>query len=513
MNHSTIRDGQRWDASVGRWVPMPEAVKAAGPLLTRREPTPVAKAARVLSGVDDRGWHRVFESFTGAWQSNVVVDRDTALSDPTVYACVTLIASDIGKLSLDLREEDADGIWVRAQSPAFSPVLRKPNHFQTRQKFIESWLISKLIYGNAYILKQRDARGVVIALYVLDPDRIRPLVAPDGSVFYEVNSDDLSRLPYDIPAIPAEEIIHDRMECLFHPLVGISPLYACGLAASQALKITNNSAQFFENMARPSGILSAPGQISDETALRLKEHWEKNYRAGNIGKVAVLGDDLKYIPMGQTAVDSQQVEQSEQAAKQICTAFHVPAYMVGVGTPPPYNNTETLNQHYYDKCLHKLIDAIENGLDEGLGLWNTGRNLRTEFDLDDLLRMDKTAMGKSLGELVKNYIMAPNEARKRVNLGPAKGGNSPMAQQQNYSLEALAKRDAQPDPFASNTPEPPAPPPPMEPEERALVVSQAAELAQATKALETMMARMEKEADMAASIRAARAKFDDAEVE
>ena len=69
--------------------------------------------------------------------------------------------------------------------------------------------------------------------------------------------------------IPADEIIHDRFNCLFHPLVGISPLYAAKLAANQGLRIQENSALFFGNMSRPSGILTAPEQISDETAERL----------------------------------------------------------------------------------------------------------------------------------------------------------------------------------------------------------------------------------------------------
>ncbi|WP_323008938.1 hypothetical protein [Paracoccus sp. (in: a-proteobacteria)] len=45
-------------------------------------------------------------------------------------------------------------------------------------------------------------------------------------------------------------------------------------------------------------------------------------------------------------------------------------------------------------------------------------------------------------------IFSPNEMRRRFDLGPKKGGDSPMLQEQNYSLEALAKRDARPDPWA-----------------------------------------------------------------
>src|SRR5690606_20949887 len=99
--------------------------------------------------------------------------------------CQTLIASDIAKLALRLVEQTKDGIWVEVRNPAFSPVLRKPNGYQNRIQFIESWVLSKLQSGNAYVLKQRDGRGVVKALYVLDPARVTPLVSDSGDVFYD----------------------------------------------------------------------------------------------------------------------------------------------------------------------------------------------------------------------------------------------------------------------------------------------------------------------------------------
>jgi phage portal protein BeeE len=48
---------------------------------------------------------------------------------------------------------------------------------------------------------------------------------------------------------------------------------------------------------------------------------------------------------------------------------------------------------------------------------------------------------------VKGGVMSPDEGRAKFNLGPVPGGNTPYLQQQNYSLAALAKRDAQEDPF------------------------------------------------------------------
>jgi HK97 family phage portal protein len=404
-----------------------------------------------LSGVDARGgwWPIVFESFKGAWQSNVEINHDAVMAQATVFSCITLAASDGGKLRLKLTEMNGDGIWLETSSPAFSPVLRKPNHYQTRQQFIEQWLISKLSAGNAYILKQRDSRKVVTALYVLDPHRVKPLVAPNGDVYYQIHEDDLSHVPEGIHAIPASEIIHDRMNCLFHPLVGLSPIFACGLAATQGLKIQQNSAKFFENMSRPSGVLTAPGQISDVTAARLKAHWETNFSGENIGKVAVLGDALKYESMSVDPVDAQVVEQLKMSSEQVCSTFHIPAYMVGAAPAPAYNNIEALNQQYYSQCLQSLLEAIEAGLDEGLGLpYVTSKTLSTEFDLDGLLRMDSLAQIEFLEKAVKG-IMSADEARRKLNLPPTPGGGAVLTQQQNYSLEAIAKRDAKEDPFAT----------------------------------------------------------------
>lgn len=426
----------------------------------RRGVTGLLRKAGMLSQVPTRGRGVGFSWFgegPDTFQRDVEVVVDKVLAHPTVYACVTLIASDVAKVGLELRMREDEGYWEVTQNPAFSPVLRKPNHYQTRQQFIETWMISKLQRGNTYVLKVRDARRVVVKLYVLDPTRVQPLVAPNGDVFYQLNSDDLSGLPIDLPAVPASEVIHDRMECLFHPLVGTSPIFACGVAATLGLRIDAAAARFFQNMSRPSGVLTAPAAISDEVAARLKREWESNYTADKIGKVAVLGDSLKFESMAIDATDAQQTEQLELSDKRICSSFHVPGFMVGVGEQPSYDNVQALWQQYYNQCLQKHFEAIEAVLDEGLGI--AGTTLRTEFCLDDLLRMDSKTLAEVEGLKVQRGIASPNEARAKFNLEPAEGGDSPMVQQQNYSLAALAKRDASADPFGKVPAAAPAPAP------------------------------------------------------
>lgn len=416
--------------------------------LTRQHARIMGMEKKALSSVDDsKLWNILYDYGTSmsAWQKDLILDRDSVLANWAIFSCQTLIAGDIGKCGLGLSMKIGD-IWVPTDSASFSPVLRKPNRFQTRQQFMETWVLSKLSWGNTYVLKVRDNRGIVTAEYILDPCRVQPLVSDSGDVFYQLLRDDLSQIHGDFPAVPASEIIHDRFNCLFHPLVGLSPIFASGLAATQGLKIQENSAKFFENFSRPSGILTAPGTISDVNATRLKTDWEANYGGKKIGKVAVLGDDLKYMPIGFNAVDSQMVEQTKATAEMICSTYHVPAFKIGAGTIPSGQKVEDLNQIYYSDCLHALMDAIETLQTEGLGLDTPkeGKQYAVTFDLDDLLKMDSQTKISVIKQGVDASVFAPNDGRKRLNLPPVKGGEAPLSQQQYYSLEALANRDAAP---------------------------------------------------------------------
>lgn len=396
------------------------------------------------------GWMSVVrEAFGGAWQQNVEVKYDSVLSNHADFACRTLIASDIAKLRVMLVKKDRHGIWSETTNPAYSPVLKKPNRYQNRIQFFESWVLSKLQRGNAYILKGRDNRGVVNALYVLDPTLVTPLVSDSGDVFYELHIDHLAGLGQQV-IVPAREIIHDRFNCFHHPLIGLSPIFAGGLAAMQGLSIQNDSTLFFQNGAQPGGILSAPGEIGDDTAKRLKEYWDTNFSGKNAGKVAVVGDGLKYEAMRAKATDSQVIEQLRWSAEVVCSTYHVPPYKIGVGTMPSYNNVQALNLDYYTGCLQILIESIEVCLDEGLGM--DGVTIGTEFDTEELLRMD-TATQFDVAQKAKG-IATLDEQRRRLNMAPVPGGDTIYLQQQDHSLAAIAARDAQLIDAVNNPPAP-----------------------------------------------------------
>lgn len=406
------------------------------PSVPRRVEPTVDKAVAPVRGRG--GWLPVvLEAFSGAWQRNVEVRHDDVLTYHAVYACMTLIASDIAKMRMRLVEKDADGIWSETSDNKFSPVLAKPNKIQNRIQFYENWILSKLGRGNTYILKGRDTSGGVTSLHVLDPSLVTVLVSDDGAVFYELRADNVNGIAGSV-TVPAREIIHDRFNCLYHPLVGTSPLVASGLTATQGLNIQRMIAKTYEKGGSVPGILTAPGAIGEDTAKRLKDHWEANYTGDNAGRVAVLGDGLKFERMVMTSVEAQLLEQLRWTAEVVCSVFHVPPYKIGVGAPPSYNNIQSLHVEYYSQALQRHIEDIELCLDEGL---ETGGGLGAEFDLDDLLRMDSVTLFE-VAQKAKG-VLTLDEQRKKVNAKKTAGGHTIYMQQQDHSIEAIAARDAQ----------------------------------------------------------------------
>lgn len=393
------------------------------------------------------GWNPLFvhEPYTGAWQKN---DEKCVSAGyiPVIWSCISLISKDIGKMGLLLKKLEK-GVMILAKTPReLKKILKKPNSYQTWQQFNEYWTTSLLLRGNAFIFISKDVYGAIDELHILHPDRVRPVISQDGkkAVFYRLYTDHLCGT--EMETVPASEIIHDRVNCHWHPLVGLSPIIGAAVVAGMDRQILENMANLHRNGANPGGIISLDGPVDDDKVVELQEAWNARYRGGGTGGTAVLTDGAKYTHIGMTAVDTQVVEILEWSEKQIAMVFHVPLFKLGLADIR--GEVEDLNEIYFSDCLQAYVEAREYLLDEALNSEKYG--IEIFLDIDALIRMNKTRKISYLKTGVTSGILSPNEARQELGYLPVSGGDSPMAQQQNYSLEALAKRDAKEDPFSNS---------------------------------------------------------------
>jgi HK97 family phage portal protein len=384
-------------------------------------------------------WPVVHEPYTGAWQLNDPITAQSALSNPSVFGCVSAISADIGKTAPPLLlEEDAHGFWFETSNSAYTPVLRTPNRYQTAQQFIEQIVVSLLLYGNAYLLKNRDDRGVVNQLYVLDASRVKVLAAPDGSVYYELQPNELAGITNAEPPIiaPAREIIHIRINCFFHPLMGVSPLYAVAGAVAQAHAIQTNSTGFFNGGGRSPFAVIAPTKLDPLSAGRLQAEATKFKTSGTM----ILELGVQLVPMPTSAADTQLIAQLGWTEETIAKCFRFPISLLNSAKQPPYANAEA-SQLQYKACLEPYMTSIATGLTTGLEL---PRYLKVEFD-DTLLTWMDTATRVNAAKIAITAGMSPNEVRDTYfGLPPVEGGELPYLQQQNWPVAELAGRQGVP---------------------------------------------------------------------
>lgn len=365
-----------------------------------------------------------------------------------VYACIKIISEDMSRIPIEHKKvDDNTNAIVTVTTRAPFRLFRKPNRYQTKSDWILYMLYSLLSEGNSYNLAIRNDRNEVVEFYPLNPKACWPYIEPEsGEVFYRLTQDanvQLANRPVIDGStwVPQRDIMHIRLLCPAHPLVGESPIVSVTYPIVSNAEINKHVADFFHNMGRPSGILRHPGELSGAAMARIKERFKELITGGNTGEPIVLREGMEWTPLTMSAVDSELVQSYQLTERQIAQAFRVPTFLLGDLEKATFNNVESLIRFYLQSCLGFYVDHLEEALTMFLGL-PPGELI--QFDLEGaLLRGDFAERMSGYAKGIQSGVYAPNEARARENLPPVKDGDEPRVQQQlvplSYGMQVQPK--------------------------------------------------------------------------
>jgi HK97 family phage portal protein len=377
-----------------------------------------------------------------------------AMTNAAVYAAVSTISQEIAKYDLRHWRQKEDG-GRELMRGAVASVLRNPNEYQTRSDFWLFMMANLLLTGNAYAIAQRDNRGAVSAFHPRPASSVAPYVAPDGSIFYQVGGDVYNDLTPDLDhMVPARDVLHLRLFCLNHWLIGVSPLTACAASIAGADAIQKNTANFFANMSRPGGILRTPKPLNADAAARLKSMWEQGTSNNFMGRTAVLDNDVQWQPLTISAQDAALVDQYRMSIADVARVYRVPLWMLGEMDKASFRNVETLQRSFVVSTLGFYIEAIEDALDK---FFRLPVDQYVEFDVEGgLMRAETKDRFEAYSSAIQNGILTPNEARKLEDLEPIDGGDEGYLQAQMVPIGvSVEKAKVELDQLMN----PPAPPP------------------------------------------------------
>lgn len=373
----------------------------------------------------DRTSGSAYSFFMGGSTSGKRVNERTAMQMTAVYSCVRILSEAVAGLPLQFYRYTADGGKEKAvDHPLYFLLHDEPNPEMTSFVFRETLMTHLLLWGNAYSQIIRNARGEIIALYPLMPDRMTVNRDGDGQLYYEYNmsTDDAHTLKGATVRLQPHDVLHIP-GLGFDGLVGYSPIAMAKNAIGMAIACEEYGAKFFANGAAPSGVLEHPGTIKDPS--RVRESWQSTFGgSANANKVAVLEEGMKYTPISISPNEAQFLETRKFQIDEIARIFRVPPHMVGDLEKSSFSNIEQQSLEFVKYTLDPWVARWEQAMVRALLTQEEKKTYFFKFNVDGLLRGDYQSRMNGYATARQNGWMSANDIRELENLDriPAEAG-------------------------------------------------------------------------------------------
>lgn len=356
----------------------------------------------------------------GGASSGKVVNQRTAMQMTAVYSCVRILSEAIAGLPLFVYRYGDDGSKDKhLDHPLWRVLHDEPNPEMTSFVFRETMMNHLLLTGNAYAQIIRNARGEVVALYPLMPDRMTVDRDSQGRLFYRYrkSSEDPPEVsrnkPSDVILAPSD-VLH-ILGLGFDGLVGYSPIAMAKNAVGLAIAAEEYGAKFFANGAAPSGVLEHPGTIKDPE--RIRQSWQSTFGgSSNSNKIAVLEEGLKYTPIAISPEQAQFLETRKFQINEIARIFRVPPHMLADLEKSSFSNIEQQSLEFVKYTLDPWVIRWEQAMNKSLLLESEKKDVFTKFNVDGLLRGDYASRMTGYATARQNGWMSANDIRQLENL-------------------------------------------------------------------------------------------------
>ena len=363
----------------------------------------------------------------GSSISGKTVNEKTALQISAVFACVKILAESVACLPLHVYETDSKGKKILATKHALYPLLHDaPNSEMTSFNFKEVLMLHLLLHGNSYSQIVYKG-GKLFGLYPLLPDKMTIKRDDSGKRIYTYTPNKGENDHFTKTAkieFKAQDILH--IPALgFDGLYGYSPIAMMKNAVGVAIACEEFGAKFFQNGARPSGILTYPGTIKNPDMVR--DSWQSAYGGTqNSGKVAILEEGMKYESISINPNDAQFLETRKFQIAEIARIFRVPLHMLNELDRATFSNITQQSLEFITYTLTPWLVRLEQGFNKALFSETERGKYFVKFSVEGFLRGDYETRMRGYATAINQGIMSVNEARSLEDWNPLseeEGGN------------------------------------------------------------------------------------------
>ena len=359
-------------------------------------------------------------------------------SEVTYFTCLKMLSETLAKMPIKYYQKTDRGIVEAEQTETSKLLTKRPNPFMTPTVFWNTVEMNRNHYGNAYVymrkkfIRQRyGGEFRIIDLWVMQSNCVQ-IVVDDAGIFagvgrlWYVYTDPTSGRQY---VFSTDEVMHFKTSFSFDGITG--------LPVQQILRDTVSGAsasQEFMNGMYESGLtakatLEYTGELNEGAKEALRKSFEEfGSGAKNVGKILPVPLGMKLTPLDIKLTDSQFFELKKYTALQIAAAFGVKPNQINDYSKSSYANSELQQLSFYVDTELFIIKQYEEEINFKIATEEEqDSGFYYKYNEKVLFRTDSKTQMSYLKEGVAGSIIKPNEARRKLDMPDAEGGDELFA--------------------------------------------------------------------------------------
>ena len=369
-----------------------------------------------------------YNTSSGYFDHKKLAEVGDGTGNSAVIACLNVLATAFAEPNLLVSSRNSEGDYTREMNHPLTRLLRRPNPYMTQQLLANYIVTSLNAAGDAFIYKNRNARGQVVELVPLMPHLVEAK-GNENELITHFNYQPQGGLQGDESVkIEKEDMIHLRqnvdpnnMRKGLAPLRGVLREIAGDEAAGQY------TAALLHNMAVPGVILSprddAMGGPTREEAEAIAEMYKQKFGGKNRGAPMVLSGAMNVEVVSFSPDQMKLAELRRIPEERVSAVLGVPAVLAGLGAgldSATYSNTKELREFFTESKMVPMWNMVASDLTHQLLRPEFGGNDNQycEYDIGNVraLADDKDNLYKRMNTAVQGGWVTIGEARKVVGL-------------------------------------------------------------------------------------------------
>jgi len=364
-------------------------------------------------------------NFLQGWNSKAgafdVSSMGNGASNSAVVACLQTLGMSFSEATLMVKEFDKDGLQQELINHPFTMLMRRPNPYMSGD-IVQQYIINAMhVSGDAYLIKQKNNAGQLVALYPLMPENVTPKGNDDELItHYEYDTNTKSVL------VTPQDMVHIRLGLDqtnhrqgFAPLRSVlREIYGDESAGQMATALLANSGV-------PNVVIS-PKQdfgLTETEAEQVQRAFKQKVGGKNRGMPLVLSGsmDVKKMAFSPTELDIGTLRRVPE--ERISAVLGVPAILAGLGAGldrATYSNASELREFFTESKLIPLWKQIAEELTQQVLLrdYEITDGTSAEYDFSDVraLQTDQDALYTRMNVGVQGGWITIKEAREEVGL-------------------------------------------------------------------------------------------------